>query len=125
MTQPGTSDCIQLPGLRVLCIVGVLPEERERPQPLELDIDIFSDLAAAGESDELNDTVDYGAVTETVTEICLRAKAQLLERLAQLVAEHLLEFDGVVAVTVTVKKIRPPVPSEITFTAVQITRRNT
>ena len=69
MTQPGTSDCIQLRGLRVLCIVGVLPEERERPQPLELDIDIFSDLAAAGESDEMNDTVDYGAVTETVTEI--------------------------------------------------------
>jgi dihydroneopterin aldolase len=116
------SDCIQLRGLRVVCIVGVLPEERERPQPLELDIDIYADLSAAGKSDELDDTVDYGSVATTVEEICLGVKAQLLERLAELVAGRLLELDGVVAVEVTVKKIRPPVPSDLHFSAVRVTR---
>ncbi len=122
MTALSNSDCIQLRGLRVVCIVGVLPEERERPQPLELDIDIYADLSAAGKSDELDDTVDYGSVAKTVEEICLGVKAQLLERLAELVAERLLELDGVVTVEVTVKKIRPPVPSDLHFSAVRVTR---
>ena len=122
MTALNNSDCIQLRGLRVVCIVGVLPEERERPQPLELDIDIYADLSAAGKSDELDDTVDYGSVATTVEEICLGVKAQLLERLAELVAGRLLELDGVVAVEVTVKKIRPPVPSDLHFSAVRVTR---
>lgn len=122
MTQPSNSDCIQLRGLRVVCVVGVLPEERERAQPLELDIDIYADLSAAGNSDDLQDTVDYGSVAQTIEEICLGAKVQLLERLAQLVAERLLGLDGVSTVEVTVKKIRPPVPSDLNFSAVRVTR---
>jgi dihydroneopterin aldolase len=102
--------------------VGVLPEERERAQPLELDIDIYVDLSAAGNSDELEDTVDYGSVAKTIEEICIGAKAQLLERLAQLVAGRLLELDGVLTAEVTVKKIRPPVPSDLNFSAVRVTR---
>ena len=125
MTQPSNSDCIQLRGLRVVCVVGVLPEERERAQPLELDIDIYADLSAAGNSDDLQDTVDYGSVAQTIEEICLEAKVQLLERLAQLVAERLLELDGVSTVEVTVKKIRPPVPSDLNFSAVRVTRHRT
>ena len=124
MTALSNSDCIQLRGLRVVCIVGVLPEERERPQPLELDIDIYADLSAAGKSDELDDTLDYGSMATTVEEICLGVKAQLLERLAELVAGRLLELDGVVAVEVTVKKIRPPVPSDLHFSAVRVTRHS-
>tara|TARA_Y100000780_G_C13382623_1_gene301037 strand:- start:51 stop:428 length:378 start_codon:yes stop_codon:yes gene_type:complete len=124
VTALNNSDCIQLRGLRVVCIVGVLPEERERPQPLELDIDIYADLSAAGKSDELDDTLDYGSVATTVEEICLGVKAQLLERLAELVAGRLLELDGVVAVEVTVKKIRPPVPSDLHFSAVRVTRHS-
>ena len=122
MTQPSNSDCIQLRGLRVVCVVGVLPEERERAQPLELDIYICANLSAAGDSDDLQDTVDYGSVARTIEEICLGAKVQLLERLAQLVAERLLELDGVSTVEVTVKKIRPPVPSDLNFSAVRVTR---
>ena len=125
MTQPSNSDCIQLRGLRVVCVVGVLPEERERAQPLELDIDIYADLSAAGTSDELHDTVDYGSVAQIIEEMCLEAKVQLLERLAQLAAERLLELDGVSTVEVTVKKIRPPVPSDLNFSAVRVTRHRT
>ena len=69
MTQPSNSDCIQLRGLRVVCVVGVQPEERERAQPLELDIDIYADLSAAGNSDDSQDTVDYGSVAQTIEEI--------------------------------------------------------
>jgi len=122
--QQSDSDCIQLRGLRVVCIVGVLPEERERPQPIELDIDIYTDLSAAGKSDDLADTVDYGAAAEAATEICLSSKAQLLEHLAQRIADQLLLSTPVSAVDITIKKIRPPIPVDINSTAVQVVRHN-
>ncbi len=123
MKQQFDGDCIQLRGLRVVCIVGVLPEERERPQPLEIDIDIYSDLSAAGHSDDLKDTIDYGAAAQSVAETCLSSQAQLLEHLAQLIADDLLKPVQVTAVDVTIKKLRPPIPLDISFTAVQVVRR--
>ena len=96
--------------LRVVCVVGVLPEERDRPQPLEIDIDIYTDLSAAGQSDDLNDTLDYGAVAAAVNQICTSAGAQLLEHLGQLVADQLLAPAEVSAVDVTIKKLRPRLP---------------
>tara|TARA_B100001113_G_C20910104_1_gene535291 strand:- start:58 stop:435 length:378 start_codon:yes stop_codon:yes gene_type:complete len=121
--QQFDGDCIQLRGLRVVCVVGVLPEERERPQPIEIDIDIYTDLSAAGASDDLIDTVDYGAAAEAVTQTCLSSQAQLLEHLAQLIADDLLESTKVSLVDITIKKLRPPIPLDINFTAVQVVRR--
>ena len=124
MKQQSDSDCIQLRGLRVVCIVGVLPEERQRPQPIELDIDIYTDLSIAGKSDDLADTVDYGAAAESVSEICLSSQAQLLEHLAQRIADQLLLLTPVSAVAITIKKMRPPIPVDINSTAVQVVRHN-
>ena len=124
MKQQSDSDCIQLRGLRVVCIVGVLPEERERPQPIELDIDIYTDLSIAGKSDDLADTVDYGAAAESVSEICLSSQAQLLEHLAQRIADQLLLLTPVSAVAITIKKMRPPIPVDINSTAVQVVRHS-
>ena len=124
MKQQSDSDCIQLRGLRVVCIVGVLPEERERPQPIELDIDMYTDLSIAGKSDDLADTVDYGAAAEAVSEICLSSQAQLLEHLAQRIADQLLLLTPVSAVAITIKKMRPPIPVDINSTAVQVVRHS-
>ncbi|MFT7646587.1 MAG: dihydroneopterin aldolase [Candidatus Poriferisodalaceae bacterium] len=115
-------DRIELRGLRVVTIVGVLPEERVRAQPLELDLDLYGDLRAAGETDDLDKTVNYGTVTTLVTEICHREHAQLLERLAHVVADELCALDGVVAATATVRKLRPPVPEDLASSAVCVTR---
>tara|TARA_Y100001968_G_C19264151_1_gene670791 strand:- start:215 stop:592 length:378 start_codon:yes stop_codon:yes gene_type:complete len=122
VTEELNGDCIQLRELRVVCVVGVLPEERERPQPLEIDIDIYTDLSAAGRSDDLNDTLDYGEVAATVTQICASAEAQLLEYLGQLVVDQLLASSQVSAVDVTIKKLRPPVPLDIEYTAIRLVR---
>ena len=115
-------DFIQLRGLRVTCIVGVLAEEREREQPLEIDIDLRADLEPAGVSDQLGDTINYGTVGELAAEICLREKAQLLERLANVIATEILSLEGVREVTISIRKLRPPVPVDLHTCGVQITR---
>lgn len=101
---------------------GVLPEERERAQPFEVDLDVETDLGPAGRSDELADTLDYGSLAETVAGIVTGEPARLLEHLAERIASAVLAAPGAHRVTVTVRKLRPPVPVDMTSAAVRITR---
>ena len=73
---------ILISGLRELGVHGVLPEEQSRPQPFEVDVELEVDLVAAGQSDDLDDTVDYSAVSEAVSRVVKNERYQLLERLA-------------------------------------------
>jgi dihydroneopterin aldolase len=117
------NDGIGLRGLRVTGTHGALPEEQGRAQPFEVDIDLAVDLAPAGASDVLADTVDYAAVVATVAAIVAGEHHQLLERLATRIVEGVLALDGRIAgVTVTVRKLRPPVPVDLASVAVTITR---
>jgi len=116
-------DRIELRGLRVLARVGVLPGEREQDQPLEIDLDLVVDLAAAGASDDLADTVDYGAVCGAVRAAAAQEHVDLLERLAEVVAEAVLAVDErVVAVDLAVRKLRPPVPHDLATSGVRVVR---
>ena len=124
MTDPSPLpwDRIELRGLRVLARVGVLPGEREQDQPLEIDLDLVVDLAAAGASDDLADTVDYGAVCGAV-QAAAQEHVDLLERLAEVVAEAVLAVDErVVAVDLAVRKLRPPVPHDLATSGVRVVR---
>ncbi|MDQ1422871.1 MAG: 7,8-dihydroneopterin aldolase/epimerase/oxygenase [Acidimicrobiaceae bacterium] len=117
------SDRIEIRGLRVLGVVGVLPEERERAQPFEIDFDVEADLRAAGASDALGDTIDYGALVDAAEKVVAKESWLLLERVAQRIAEELLRFDRVDAVNVTIRKLRPPLANDVSTSAVSITRR--
>ncbi len=102
---------------------GALPEEQERAQPFEVDLDLTADLSAAGASDDLADTVDYGAVVAAAERVVAGERHRLLERLATRIADDVLALDGrITAVTVTVRKLRPPVPVDLASAAVTITR---
>jgi dihydroneopterin aldolase len=117
-------DRIQLRGLRVVGTHGVLPEEQARPQPFELDLDLAVDLALASVSDRLADTVDYGAVAEVAAEVVAGPSFELLEALAEAVAQAALASDlRITEVTVHLRKLRPPLPMDLDTVGVRITRR--
>jgi dihydroneopterin aldolase len=116
------ADVIELRGLRALGICGALPEEQERAQPFEVDLDVETDLSAAGASDDLGDTVDYGALCAGVEAIVTGERFALMERMAARIAEDVLADDRVAAVTVTVRKLRPPVPQQLGTSGVRIHR---
>jgi len=117
-----SNDRIELRGLVVVGICGALPEERERAQPLEIDVDVIADLSAAGKSDDLNDTLDYGVLTATIEQLILNGRPQLLEHLTQNLADAILADPRALEVTVTVRKLRPPVPQALSTSGVRITR---
>ncbi len=118
-----TADRIELRGLRVLAHCGAGAEERERLQPLEIDIDVVADLAPAGRSDFLGDTVDYGRLCQAVVESATARPVALLEHLAERLAAAVLDGDQrVEAVTVAVRKLRPPVPHDLASAGVRVHR---
>ncbi len=115
-------DRIELRGLRLVGIHGALPEEQSRPQPFEVDIDLEADLSEAGRSDAVEDTVDYGALAQAVDRVVSVERFSLLERMAERIAEVALADQRAVSVTVTVRKLRPPVPVDMATAGVRITR---
>ena len=117
-------DRIFLSGMRFMACHGVLPHEREIPQPFEVDVELGLSLRAAGESDNLDDTVNYAKVYHTVSSIMDGAPKQLIEALAEEIADDLLrDFDSLRWVRVTVHKPAAPIDGMFSDVGVTILRR--
>ena len=100
----GGRDTIHIRDLVISCMVGTRPEERHRKRRVVLNIALHCDLSRAGRSDDLRHTVDYGAVCARLQQVVGASRFQLVERLAQLVADTSLAFPGVAGVAVTLDK---------------------
>ena len=117
-------DRIFLRGMRFMACHGVLPHEREVPQPFEVDVEMGLDLRAAGESDDLDDTVNYAKVYDVVSTVLTVTRKYLIEALAEEIAEDLLrDFDSLRWVRVTVHKPAAPIDGIFSDVGVTILRR--
>src|SRR5262249_52033741 len=99
--------------------VGVPAAERARPQRLLLTIEMSCDLANAARSDDLKQTIDYGAVCRRLLRFGARRSWQLIETLANEIGAMIQREFGAEVVTVEVKKFIIP---SARYVAVQITR---
>ena len=117
-------DRIFLRGMRFMACHGVLPHEREIPQPFEVDVELGLSLRAAGESDALGNTVNYAKVYRTVSSIMNGGSKQLIEAVAEEIADDLLrDFDVLRWVRVTVHKPTAPIDGIFSDVGVTILRR--
>ena len=88
-------DFIRIRGLKAETIVGVHDWERRQPRPVVIDLELATDAARAARSDRLADAVDYHAVAQAVGAFVGAATFQLIETLAQQIAEKLQQDFGV------------------------------
>ncbi|WP_129841675.1 dihydroneopterin aldolase [Streptomyces sp. RFCAC02] len=112
-------DRIALRGLRGRGFHGVLPREREEGQTFVVDVVLGLDTRPAAASDDLARTVDYGVLAEQVTAVVTGEPCDLLETLAQRVADRCLAHEAVIEAEVTVHK--PEAPITVPFDDVTIT----
>ena len=82
-------------GLRAEAIIGVYDWERDIRQPLEFDIELLTNAAAAAATDKLEDAVDYATISKRVIEEVEASSYQLIETLAEHVAAMILREFGV------------------------------
>jgi dihydroneopterin aldolase len=117
------SDQIVLRGLRAVGHHGVYAEERENGQPFVVDVVLDVDTAAAAASDAVSDTVHYGELALRVVAVVQGEPVNLIETLAQRIADVCLAEARVEEVEVTVHKPQAPVGVPFTDIAVTIVRR--
>lgn len=115
-------DCIQINKIRSYGYTGYLPEERVLGQWFEVDLTLWLDLAAAGESDDIADTLDYRQAIETVKQLITGSKVSLVEKLASAIADALLQLDQVERVQVRLSKPAAPIPDFGGTITIDITR---
>lgn len=119
------SDKIRMLDLQFFTLIGELPHERTTPQPLEIDVEVRTELAQAGRSDQLSDSIDYRLLHKRVEEGVRGGPGnapRLLETVAERVAERLLELDGVKSVRVRCRKPRAVLPGPVGNVEIEIER---
>jgi dihydroneopterin aldolase len=115
------TDTISLHGLREFGYHGVFDFEKEQGQEFIVDVDIQTNFAAAVASDNIEKTVNYADVAAIAVEGIKEQRFDLIESLADHIAQRVLKLDGVIAVEVTVHKPQAPIQAE--FADVRVTRR--
>lgn len=115
------SDEITLTGIRATGFHGVYEQERREGQEFVADVVLSLSLRAAAASDDVADTVHYGELAERVAAVLAGDPVDLLETLAQRIADVALSYPIVDAVAVTVHK--PQAPISVPFGDVSVTLR--
>ena len=115
-------DQIIITGIRGTGHHGVFDYERRDGQEFAVDITLFLQASPAASTDELDDTVDYGAVAQLVFDRIVGEPVSLIETLAEIIATDVLSIRGVDQVEVTVHKPQAPIPVPFENVALRILR---
>ncbi|MBC8205883.1 MAG: dihydroneopterin aldolase [Kiritimatiellales bacterium] len=116
-------DKIYIRDFALRCIIGLYPEEREKKQDVIINVTMETDLRAAGKSDDLTDTVDYKTIKLNILDFVENSSFNLIESLAEGIAQICLNDSKVQSATVTIDK-----PGALRFcksVAVEVTRSRT
>jgi 7,8-dihydroneopterin aldolase/epimerase/oxygenase len=116
-------DVIQLTGIRCYGYTGYLQEEQVLGQWFEVDLRIWLDLATAGQSDRIEDTLDYRGIIKSVKETISTAKFALVEKLAEAIISQVLEEDRVQQVELKLHKPGAPIPDFGGKITIELTRK--
>jgi dihydroneopterin aldolase/D-erythro-7,8-dihydroneopterin triphosphate epimerase len=114
---------IHIRDLALRCIIGIFPEEREKVQDVMINVTMECDIPNAGRSDRIEDTVDYKAINKNIIRMVEDSEFNLIETMAETIADICLERDRVREVRVVVDK-----PGALRFArsvAVEVHRKKT
>jgi dihydroneopterin aldolase len=117
-------DELAITGLECFAHHGVFDFERREGQVFVIDLVLGLDTSPAAASDDLHDTVDYGSLVGAVKAAVERDPVDLIETLAQRIADVCLLQSRVEWVRVTVHKPNAPIDATYSDVALTITRAN-
>ncbi|UNC93910.1 dihydroneopterin aldolase [Candidatus Contubernalis alkalaceticus] len=101
---------------------GVLPTERIQGQKFLVSLEIYMDFSKPSETDGLKDTICYVELYEKIKRLVQRERYNILETLAEKIAEMVLEDPLAVEVVVLIKKPWAPIPGNLDYVGVEIRR---
>ena len=117
-------DCIRIKNLKIPARHGVYEFEKEKEGTFELDIELYLPLLKAGESDRLEDTINYEDIISVVIKAFTDKQYALVEAAAQSVCDRLLNDFKIDKITVRVRKPHAPIDADFETVEVQLNRKN-
>ncbi|MDR3270693.1 MAG: dihydroneopterin aldolase [Peptococcaceae bacterium] len=115
-------DKICLSGMEFYAYHGVSAEEKRQGQRFSLDVELYTDLSASGQSDDVADTINYADVYHLVSRCVSQTRCNLLERLAELLAQEILAQFPCAAVRIVIHKPQAPIPGIWRDVSIEILR---
>src|SRR5699024_8449803 len=116
-------DIIKVNGIRLYAYHGVLQAERDIGQYFIVDVALYTDLSDAGFSDDVNDTINYAEVYESIETIVQGPPVNLLEHLGHKIIEKLMnDYPVVKKIEVTITKPSPPIEGNYKDVSVTLNR---
>lgn len=112
-------DEIAITGIRGFGYHGLFEDEKKNGQEFIVDIRMEKELSLAGSTDRIDATIDYGKVAVRVKELIESDSFNLIERLAEVIADQIKSEFSVTSIEVTVHK--PHAPVEIEFDDISVT----
>ena len=103
-------DKVRIEAIETQAVIGVYEFEHDASQPLVLDLELTTDFTRVFATDDLQDTLDYDAITQCVKAFCEASRYQLIEALAGGIITQVIEHYPVDKVAVTIRK-----PKAITY----------
>lgn len=114
-------DILRLKGLKFWGLHGFYDEERINGNQFVVDITFYLSLQKVGESDNLEDTLDYQNVYKAVESVMKGPSVKMIEHLAFLIGEKIiLLLESEIKFEVTVRKLNPPLPTQIEYSEVTL-----
>lgn len=98
------TDTIYLTDLKIDTVIGIFEWERRVRQTVSLDLEMSTDVTRAAQTDSIDDALDYKAVAKAVIEFVQKSDFQLVETLAERVAELIIRDFNVASVRLRVNK---------------------
>jgi len=119
-------DKIIIKNMKLHAYHGILPSEKELGQFFHIDLEMYTNLEKAGNSDNLEDTIDYSEVFNIIKIITENNKFQLIEKLAETIVKALLQkYSKIDKVRICVKKPKAPIEGEFDWVGVELERSKT
>jgi len=116
------TDKIIINNMKIYAYHGVFEEEKKMGQNFYIDLEIYKSLKLAGTTDDLNYSTDYSKIYKLTEDIAKKNKFNLIETLAEKIADKIMEASHVNAVMVRVKKPAAPIEGNFDYVGVEIFR---
>ena len=97
-------DKIFLTKLEVETVIGIWEWEKRLPQKVVFDLELSTDIRVAAASDSIDDALDYKAVTKRIIKIATDNQFELIESLAETIAQTIQDEFDVTCLKLTVSK---------------------
>ena len=117
-------DCIRIKSLKIKARHGVYQFERKKDAIFELDTEIYLPLEKSGQSDKLDDTIDYGDIVSIATKAFTEKDYNLVEAAAESVCGKLLDALNIAKVILRVRKPHAPINADFDTIEVELIREN-